>query len=87
MVDGELRLFADLWGDGGGPPRESGLYRWVDGRLDRITNANPEVTDVQERTLVDVVDTRGGPTLAVAVDNRLFRSTDGGGTWEELAAR
>lgn len=29
----------------------------------------------------------GGPTLAVAVDNRLFRSTDGGGTWEELAAR
>lgn len=87
VVDGELRLFADLWGDGRGPPRESGLYRWVDGRLDRITSENPEVTDVQERTLVDLVDTRGGPTLLIAVDNRLFRSTDGGGAWEELAAR
>lgn len=87
VVDGELRLFADLWGDGSGPPRESGLYRWVDGRLDRIASENPEVTDVQERTLVDVVDTPGGPTLLIAVDNRLFRSSDGGGTWEELAAR
>jgi hypothetical protein len=87
VVDGELRLFADLWGDGSGPPRESGLYRWVDGRLERITTGAPDVTDTQERTLVDVAATGDAPTLLVAVGAELHRSEDGGTTWETLPAR
>ncbi|RHW28748.1 hypothetical protein D0Z08_02545 [Nocardioides immobilis] len=86
-VDGEIRFLGDLWGDGSGPPRESGVYRWADGQLERIPSSAPEVTDVDDSTLMDVVDTAGGPTLLIAVDKRLFESTDGGGTWEELAAR
>lgn len=86
VVDGELRLLADLRGDGSGP-RESGLYRWVDGQLQRIESTAPAVTDVEDRALVDVLATAGGPALLVAVDNRLFASDDGGATWGAVAAR
>ena len=87
VVDGEVRMFADLLGDGSGPPRESGLYRWADGRLDRISTENPEVTDVQDRSLVDVDATADGPSLLMASGAALFVSADGGVTWDELPAR
>jgi hypothetical protein len=87
VVDGELRLFADLWGDGSGPPRESGLYRWADGALERIPSAHPEITDVQDRSLVDVAATADGPRLLMASGAALFASADGGVTWDELPAR
>lgn len=87
VVDGEVRMFADLMGDGSGPPRESGLYRWTDGRLDRITTEAPEVTDGQDRALVDVDATPDGPRLLLASGAALFASVDGGLTWDELPAR
>ena len=82
VVDGEIRFLGDLWGNDG--PRESGVYRWVDGRLELIPSSAPEVTDADDSTLVDVVDTDGGPTLLIGVDDRLFESTDGGATWQAI---
>ncbi|MDZ5621642.1 hypothetical protein SFC88_12430 [Nocardioides sp. HM23] len=84
-VDGEIRFLGDLWGDE--RPRESGVYRWAEGRLELVPSSAPEATDADDSTLVDVVDTDGGPTLLVAVDDRLFSSTDGGATWQAIAAR
>jgi hypothetical protein len=85
VVDGEIRFLGDLWG--ASAPRESGVYRWDDGSLELVPASAPEVTGADDSTLVDAVDTPGGPSLLFAVDDRLFASTDGGGTWEELAAR
>ena len=84
-VDGEIRFLGDLWGNDS--PRESGVYRWVGGRLELMPSSAPEVTDADDSTLVDVVATDGGPTLLIAVDDRLFASTDGGATWQAIAAR
>ena len=84
-MDGEIRFLGDLWGDTA--PRESGVYRWDDGSLELVPSSAPEVTDADDSTLVDVVDTRGGPTLLIAVDDRLFASTDGGARWRSIAAR
>ena len=60
---------------------------WIDGRLELIPSSAPEVTDADDSTLVDVVDTDDGPTVLIAVDDRLFESTDGGATWKAIAAR
>lgn len=84
-VDGEIRFLGDLWGDDS--PRESGVYRWIEGRLERLASSAPEVTDAEDSTLVNVVETDDGPTVLIAVDDRLFESTDGGTTWEAIAAR
>lgn len=84
-VDGEIHFLGDLWGESA--PRESGVYRWDDGSLDLVPSSAPEATDADRSVLVDVADTRGGPTVLIAVEDRLFRSTDGGATWEEIAGR
>lgn len=85
VVDGEIQFLGDLWGNDG--PRESGAYRWLDGRLELIPSSAPEVTDADDSTVVDVVDTDGGPTLLIGVDDRLFESTDGGATWQAIESR
>lgn len=84
-VAGEIRFLGDLSGDDS--PRGSGVYRWIEGRLERLASSAPEVTDAEGSTLVDVVKTDDGPTVLIAVDDRLFESTDGGATWKALAAR
>ncbi len=84
-VDGEVRFLGDIWGNDS--PRESGVYRWVDGRWELIPSSAPDVTDVGDSTMLDVVATDEGPTVLIAVDDRLFQSTDGGATWQEIAAR
>jgi hypothetical protein len=85
--NGELRMFVDLWGDGSGPPHESGLFRWAGGGLERIATEDPEVTDTQARTLVSADVIEGAEILWVAVDDKLFESADGGITWREMRAR
>lgn len=87
VVDGELRLLADLWGDGTGPPRESGLYQWEDGGLERIPTTTPEATDVQSSELVSAVAGPDGPELLVAVEASLWQSSDGGDTWRVVPVR
>lgn len=84
VVDGEIRFLGDLWGDSG--PRESGLYRWTDGSLERVASG-AEVTGREDATLVDVAPAPGGPVVLLADGAELFRSDDGGVSWTDLAAR
>lgn len=86
VVDGQLRLLGDIWGRST-RPEESGVFRWVGGRLEHVSSSAPQATDAEQSALVDVDDTDGGPSLLIAVGVSLYRSTDGGTTWDEIAAR
>lgn len=87
VVDGELRLLADRWGDGTGPPTESGLYRWDAGTLVRIAVDDPDPTAIPERTLVATDTSEAAPVRWVAAGDELFESANGGLAWDELRAR
>lgn len=79
-------VIATIWPEGGGgPPSDRGLYRVVGGSLDRVDTNIPEVMDTGPQVVG--LETREGADSAVWVadhDGRLFRSEDGGETWQEM---
>ncbi|WP_182377363.1 hypothetical protein [Nocardioides sp. WS12] len=85
--DGEIRVLASRWND---KDRlvDAGVWRVVGGSLEKVAGTHPEVTDSPDVAPLgfEYVD---GPVVWVPGTNpgEVWRTTDGGATWEQFAAR
>lgn len=80
----ELRMFVTR---GARQPIEAGIFRFASGEIDGIDTDRPDLVD---RPVVDLVGTGSGldPDLWLAgPHDALYRSVDGGETWEEVPGR
>lgn len=85
--DGEIRVLASRWND---KDRlvDAGVWRVVGGSLEKVASNPPEITDHPDVApfAFEYVD---GPVVWVLGNKtgEVWRTTDGGATWERFAAR
>lgn len=85
--DGEIRVLASRWNS---EDRlvDAGVWRVVGGALEKVTSNHPEISDQSDigALAFEYVD---GPVVWVPGKGpgEVWRTTDGGATWEQFAAR
>lgn len=85
--DGEIRVLASRW-DEEDRLVDAGVWRVVGGGLEKVASDHPEISDQPDVAALglEYVD---GPVIWVPGPKRgeIWRTTDGGSTWQRFAAR
>lgn len=84
----EVRVVGTLWDDSGQEAVDSGT--WVvgaDGTVEKVVSDTPEVSDRQDVPLICLEYVDGPVVWTAGEDGDVWRSADGGATWERHAAR
>lgn len=93
----EVRFFGTVWDEQGTEAVDHGLFRIAEGEtrfvpsedIEKVSTSRPDVTDLQDVPIVGL-ENADGPVIwipGVPGQGSVWRSADGGVTWEEHAAR
>jgi hypothetical protein len=87
LEDGEVRVLGTLWGPEPFSAEDAGVWRLVDGRVEKVASSGLSAADLTDVHPVAIQHVDGPVIWIPGKDGTLWRTDDGGATWERFSAR